>query len=324
MKKTILYLILILMSSLMIVPVSQEKVYAQSNSLPPVLYSPENGMPSVSMTPTLTWSSIQGSIGYQCVVSDNSDFNGSLINEVINDTAFQITNNILNPCSIYYWKIKCLFYGSETDWSEIFNFTTVIIPPTSSPDLISPSNNETHVSMVTALTWNSVQYATSYTVTVSTEPGFTNSVYDTNVTNLFAQIPPCVLQPSTVYYWRVFGSNVSGNGPWCYAFSFTTEIGSTGLISNNNGLPKNFALHNNYPNPFNPATKIQFELPKNSMVKINVYDITGKEVRILVNEFRNAGLHEVQFNATNLSSGYYFCKMQAGDFVAVNKMVLVK
>jgi hypothetical protein len=324
MKKSISNLFLILLTAFLLLSVTVFKASAQESIAPPVLISPENGLPSIPMTPILIWSSIPNNTGYLCVVSDNSDFNGSLINVVITDTSYQILNNVLNPCTIYYWKVKGLFLGSETDWSETFNFTTLIVPPTSSPLLVSPANNSVNVSPVTSLEWNPVEYATSYTVMISADENFSNSIFDTSVSNLFAQIPPGVLRPATVYYWRVFGSNVSGNGPWCYAFSFTTETSTTGFVSNNTGLPKNFALHNNYPNPFNPTTKLQFELPKNSKVQIIVYDITGKEVKTLVNEFRNAGVHEVQFNAGNLSSGFYFCKMQAGEFTSVKKMVLIK
>jgi photosystem II stability/assembly factor-like uncharacterized protein len=90
------------------------------------------------------------------------------------------------------------------------------------------------------------------------------------------------------------------------------------------GVPKKFNLSQNYPNPFNPTTKINFELPRSSNVKLSVYDITGKLASELINEQRAAGYYTVEFNGSNLASGMYFYRIQAGDFSAVKKMVLVK
>ncbi len=91
------------------------------------------------------------------------------------------------------------------------------------------------------------------------------------------------------------------------------------------GLPNSFALKQNYPNPFNPSTKIDFNLPLNANVTLKVYDVSGKEVAKLINnELRNAGNYSVDFNASFLSSGIYFYKLEAGNFTGVKKMMLVK
>ncbi len=90
------------------------------------------------------------------------------------------------------------------------------------------------------------------------------------------------------------------------------------------GVPKKFSLSQNYPNPFNPATKINFELPRNSIVKLSVFDVTGKLVSELVNEQRAAGYYTVEFNGSNLASGMYFYRIQTGDFISTKKMILVK
>jgi len=89
-------------------------------------------------------------------------------------------------------------------------------------------------------------------------------------------------------------------------------------------VPADFTLHQNYPNPFNPSTKIKFVIPKSSFITLIVYDVLGKESAILVNEETPAGNHEVEFNATNLPSGIYFYRLQAGSFVETKKMVLMK
>lgn len=92
----------------------------------------------------------------------------------------------------------------------------------------------------------------------------------------------------------------------------------------NNGLPKVFKLYQNYPNPFNPSSTIKFDIPKESQVLIKIYDLLGREVEILVNEVKKPGYYETIFVSTNLASGVYFYRIEAGTFIDVKKMVLMK
>jgi hypothetical protein len=88
--------------------------------------------------------------------------------------------------------------------------------------------------------------------------------------------------------------------------------------------PCEFVLQQNYPNPFNPSTTIRFELPKSSDVKLGVFGILGREVSVLVNERRDAGVHEVKCDGSKLASGVYFYRLQAGSFIDVKKFILLK
>ncbi len=89
-------------------------------------------------------------------------------------------------------------------------------------------------------------------------------------------------------------------------------------------IPAAFTLHQNYPNPFNPATEITFDIPSCEMVNISVFDVMGKEIAVLADDFFNAGSHNVSFDATGFSSGMYFYRISAGSFKDVKKMVLIK
>jgi hypothetical protein len=89
-------------------------------------------------------------------------------------------------------------------------------------------------------------------------------------------------------------------------------------------LPKEFTLYQNYPNPFNPTTTISFQLPITSQVTLKIYDVLGNEVAILVNENKPAGSYEVMFDATRLSSGMYFYRIDIKNFSQVRKMILLK
>ncbi len=95
--------------------------------------------------------------------------------------------------------------------------------------------------------------------------------------------------------------------------------------NNKNNGPGNFTLYQNYPNPFNPTTSIKFTLPQAQAVTLKVYDVLGREVKDLIdNKFYSAGSHEVNFNASDLSSGLYIYRIATNKYTAVKKMMLVK
>jgi hypothetical protein len=89
-------------------------------------------------------------------------------------------------------------------------------------------------------------------------------------------------------------------------------------------FPKEYSLSQNYPNPFNPATTIRYYIPNAVVVKLIIYDLLGREVKTLVNDFQQSGEYTKQFDGGNLSSGVYFYTLQAGDFVQTKKLILLK
>lgn len=95
-------------------------------------------------------------------------------------------------------------------------------------------------------------------------------------------------------------------------------------VTNNEIIPENFNLSQNYPNPFNPSTTIKYAIPTSEVATLKVYDMLGSEVATLVNEEKPTGSYEVEFNASNLTSGIYFYKLQSGSFVETKKMLLLK
>ena len=106
-------------------------------------------------------------------------------------------------------------------------------------------------------------------------------------------------------------------------------IGSGNTVHEIMPVPTEFALHNNYPNPFNPTTTINYDLPQDGSVRLIIYDVMGREVTRLVNGFTPAGYHSVRWDARNkmgenVSAGVYFYHLQSGTFVKTQKMVLLK
>ncbi|MBE0570729.1 MAG: T9SS type A sorting domain-containing protein [Ignavibacteriaceae bacterium] len=93
---------------------------------------------------------------------------------------------------------------------------------------------------------------------------------------------------------------------------------------NKSNIPTEYSLSQNYPNPFNPSTNIGFRISDRGYVSLKVFDILGNEVVTLVDEEKEPGVYEVQFDASNLSSGIYYYKLVSGNFIETKKMVLIK
>jgi len=121
---------------------------------------------------------------------------------------------------------------------------------------------------------------------------------------------------------QFLGKSAFGNN--AYIDSVCTEANLLGLVQTHTGVPATYSLQQNYPNPFNPSTNIKFELPKAGIVKLIVYDVLGKEVKTLLNEYKQPGEFNVKFDAENLASGVYFYRIEASDFTATKKMLLIK
>lgn len=89
-------------------------------------------------------------------------------------------------------------------------------------------------------------------------------------------------------------------------------------------IPSSYSLQQNYPNPFNPVTTIRYSIAKTELVKLIVYDVLGRQVAILINEIQNPGIYDVRFDASNLSSGVYFYRIEAGSYSETKRMMLLK
>jgi hypothetical protein len=113
------------------------------------------------------------------------------------------------------------------------------------------------------------------------------------------------------------------SGQWAWTPNKGIKVYTLAGISNTE-IPVKFYLSQNYPNPFNPVTRINYGIAKPSNVKISIYNLLGKEVASLVNEFQQAGNYFVNFDASKLSTGVYYYRMEAGEFTEVKKMTLVK
>jgi hypothetical protein len=120
-----------------------------------------------------------------------------------------------------------------------------------------------------------------------------------------------------------------GNGVYAQNINYDGTFGNpVGIITDPTIMPVQYSLEQNYPNPFNPSTKIKFDIPANSgpssLVKLVVYDISGKVISTLVNQVLSPARYEVNFDASNLATGVYFYKLTTGSFSDTKKLMLLK
>ncbi|MFA7360873.1 MAG: T9SS type A sorting domain-containing protein [Candidatus Kapaibacterium sp.] len=147
----------------------------------------------------------------------------------------------------------------------------------------------------------------------------------------FSQKPPCWSDrgyiPTLVEYYNT-GNDLGvvwvGQDGADRKVYYDRYAAVTRISNNENIVPEDYSLGQNYPNPFNPQTMIDFAIPKNGMVSIILYDVTGKEIATILNREMTKGSYTVDFNASSISTGVYFYKLVSGNFTATKKMMVIK
>ncbi len=169
-----------------------------------------------------------------------------------------------------------------------------------------------------------LSYSTNNGLNWSAPSNFTNTA---NIEEKHPSILPSSLDNTVrIIYYRDMKAgyyaldNTLGKAPYYCIMKKTTLTG----INNHIETPLSFSLSQNFPNPFNPETRIKFSIPKKDFTSLKIYDALGREISTLINSVTEPGEHTVNFNAHELPSGIYFYTLSSGDFIKTNKMVLVK
>ena len=192
----------------------------------------------------------------------------------------------------------------------------VYIPSSTNDVLVLSSNTQRYYSTINNSLLNSKKDAIFFTTQLWNRGGRSNGIWNNT--------PSGVMYNTSSNRWAVFNQNKSSIPPDA-AFNIFVSNSITDVENNGqNELTKEYTLYQNYPNPFNPTTNIEFSLPKQSHVRIDVYNTIGQRVKSLVNGELSAGKHIVTFNASGLSSGVYLYRLQAGDFIESRKLMLMK
>ncbi|MBN8586251.1 MAG: T9SS type A sorting domain-containing protein [Ignavibacteria bacterium] len=297
--------------------------------IPPVapqLVDPPDGAIEISTTPTLNWDSVQYAASFRIQLSTDSTFATTLINSSgLVFSQYNVPGGILNNNTRYFWRVNASNNAGTGPYSQVFDFTTVISPPVAAPTLLAPPNGAVNQPLNLTLDWNDVFGTTGYKVLLSTDSLFNTTLLDTTITASQMVVRSGLLSGSSVYHWRVRGFNVGGFGPWSVTWKFTTQI--IGIEPISGIVPSAFRLYDNYPNPFNPVTTINFDIPtstENANTKLIIYDLTGRVISELIDEELRPGKYSVKWDASAYASGVYLFRLESGRFSDIKKMVVVK
>ena len=291
----------------------------RSNTLDaPTLSSPANNALNVDVNPVLNWNNVAYATEYTLQYSINND-----LTDAVSFTTSNLSQSIssLNYETSYYWRVKATNNDTESEWSEIWSFTTRSAA-LDAPTLSSPANNSQNISRSPTLSWNSVNDATSYNLHYSTSSNFSTYTQVTGITNTSQQISG--LSKRTTYYWRVNAKNDNTTSAWSATWQFKTS--NNGKLTEENGYTDYNEIVNfqSYPNPFTDETTIEFTLPVQSEVSVKVYNLQGNLVGTLLNGSVNAGTQSLNFRNENLPSGEYNIVLTVGSEQFIHKVMKVK
>jgi hypothetical protein len=289
---------------------------------------------STSANRIITVYNVPGSSNYNLYLAWSDDFgatvtgNSSITEANIDYGARMVFNG---GAAIYSGMIAYVRQFSGTDWDPYYRSTTDA-GTTWTGGYIDGSSNRTHtVDIVAPRSINNM-----FKVGYDQDSATSNYAFYTGGNATSWNLPSArAVSPGGVdsSFTKVIAGFKNGGGDDCfslYSVGNGTNLYSSRLcfiatgIQNSNEVPKVYSLSQNYPNPFNPSTTIKFDIPKQGVVKLTVFDILGNEVATLENGTMQAGSYIVDFNTTNLSSGVYFYKLTSGNFTDTKKMLLIK
>ncbi|MBN2012178.1 T9SS type A sorting domain-containing protein [candidate division KSB1 bacterium] len=272
----------------------------------------------VSATPyqtgyvTLTWKKINDVDQYSIQVSKVETFTSIFksVSVSASDTVKAIS--WFSEGQKYYWRIRAENIAGAGPWSNAGDFTLVYAP--SNFALLESTSNEI------ILFWkDKSSIEDGYVIERMQSPQTTFTVIDTLLGSGTEYVDKNV-EPGQSYTYRI----KAYKGTVVSDYSNEASLTFIDVKEGEKNIPLEYSISQNYPNPFNPTTTVKISLPQSVVTTLTIYDLMGREVQTLINKKLEAGIHEINFDASNLTNGVYFYKIQAGNFTATNKLILLK
>ena len=278
------------------------------------LISPIIASDSIITPIKFEWTKLNNAESYTIELSLNSDFKESMKFNGIIENEFIINQALGNRT--YFWKVFGYNKtGNEIKSSVSFFSTLMMIPqaPTWSPSEGEFVRNDSII-----FTWTPVLNAETYNFQFSNDSLFSESIY---IDELIEPIVKLKNINEEIGYWRVAATNYLGTSEW----SETRTINNLQTSIHDEDINKyTFSLSQNYPNPYNPTTKIKYSIGKLTNVEISVFNTVGQKVATLINGKQSPGEYETTFSANHLSTGIYFYTLKTDSYQMTKKMVLIK
>ena len=311
-----------------------------------VLSQPEDESENMDLHPELKWQETDGAESYELIVSEHEDLSDPIVEETgFEETSYEVEDELDHNVT-YYWAVRGVNQGGDGDWSDTWSFTTIIeIYPFTlyapGDELLIDVDGQPDDEMEFFWNYSSSQSDENITYTwqFDDDSEFEDPMWefdsdndgaDSTLTFTYEEMDGMLSDQgvsegeSLQGEWQV-EAFVEGVSQYAEdAHSVTFRRGTVTSTDEEEEIPEEFALGNNYPNPFNPITQISYQLPEQTSVTLEVYSILGQHVKTLVNESQSAGNYEVSFDGSDVSSGTYIYRLEAGDYFNSKQMMLVK
>lgn len=261
---------------------------------------------------SLKWEATPFADTYHVEVASDEDFDDILTTLNTSEPSASVSIIAAKEGSSIYWKVQASNIAGPSPWSDTMSF--FIIAPPDDLELESTGTNEI------TLKWDdNSDIEDGYIIERKSVDDATFSVIDSVGADIETYIDATAEGDSDHYFYRMRSYVGTENSQ--YSEEVTLMIVG---IEDEEIIPEDFSLNQNYPNPFNPSTLISYQIPENSLVSLKVFDMMGRQVAELVNGKKSAGVHDAVFNANGLASGMYIYRLEAGNFIQVRKMMLLK
>ncbi|MCF7902161.1 MAG: T9SS type A sorting domain-containing protein, partial [Candidatus Marinimicrobia bacterium] len=302
---------------------------------PVVLVTPTANSVEVTLTPEFYWEvgvdpDPGDSLFYELWIDTTSYFTNSM---TIETSEHQLTlETPLMDNSEYFWKVIIADASGATVESDTMRFwTNTELEPPNPFDLVSPADLTQGLTTTPEFIWqvatdNDPQDYAVYMLVIAADSEFV-SILQTIETLVDTEYTlESALTNDTQYWWKVIAMDTDSLTTESPVQSFTVGYVTTEPEA---AIPTKFALHTNYPNPFNPTTTIRYDLPERSTVSLVIYNQLGQPIRTLVNSEQLAGFQSVMWDGRNnvgqqVGTGIYFYQINAGKFNQTRKMILLK
>jgi PKD repeat protein len=282
----------------------------------PILASPTNELKDLDINVQLLWSKVAGCKQFIVDFASNPSFSSSITREISDTTT---TFSGLQHGKTYYWRVRSDFGPRQSIWTKTRCFTTVSeIPDVPNvPELSSPANGAFDQPTELDLRWEISERAAIYSLQVSNVSDFSTSIIDQD-SIIATQCSVIGLTDETTYYWRVSASNEGGTSNWSSVWNFTT-VNPTGIDENDSY--NYYWLKQNFPNPFDNTSVIEFNIPKSDHVRLVLTDMSGKEI-LLIDGQLSKGNYQVKVSKNDLHDGLWIYRLSTNEYFKVRKMIV--
>lgn len=281
----------------------------------PVLAFPQNNSENVDIATSLSWNKTEFAQRYHLMLSKDSDFNELVVDKSdITSNSYLLAED-LEYTTEYFWKIKAINQAGESDWSEVWSFTTSAPKP---DEVIAhyPKDGETEVSVTPLLKWSSVENALSYTIQVWDNKDMMGweEFYEEGIADTTYQVDGSYeLDYEKEYFWRIKARNQSGESNWTDLYGFTTKSPST-VIGNNDEIDLTVS-----PNPIDNNTYISFKMNQPDEMFFEVFDLSGRLIHKRNIGYLPKGKHIFNYEPT-LKHNALFLRISIGNKIYYKKL----